>query len=165
MKNTSRAAALVAVTLCAAAALLSQGAQAQNLVIQGGTLIDGTGRAPIENSVIVIDGNRIKAVGRSGEVAVPPGAGSSSSPARPSCPDSSTVIAIWKMFRGEIYLHLGITTCMEIETQQNGPWALAQKEGTEMGKIRGPRIWATGQASAPAKATSRLKARAPGAAT
>jgi imidazolonepropionase-like amidohydrolase len=35
---------------------------------------------------------------------------------------------------------------MEIETQQNGPWALAQKEGTEMGKIRGPRIWATGQA-------------------
>src|SRR5262249_31749802 len=38
------------------------------------------------------------------------------------------------------------TTCMEIETQQNGPWALAQKEGTEMGRIRGPRIWATGQA-------------------
>ena len=55
MKNTSRAAALVAVTFCAAAALLSQGAQAQNLVIQGGTLIDGTGRAPIENSIIVIE--------------------------------------------------------------------------------------------------------------
>jgi hypothetical protein len=30
-------------------------------VIQGGTLIDGTGRAPIRNSVIVIEGNRIKA--------------------------------------------------------------------------------------------------------
>ena len=39
-------------------------AQAQNLVIQGGTLIDGTGRAPIENSVIVIEGNRFKAIGR-----------------------------------------------------------------------------------------------------
>ena len=25
-------------------------------------------------------------------------------------------------------------------------WALAQKLGTELGKIRGPRIWATGQA-------------------
>src|SRR5947199_6594718 len=35
---------------------------------------------------------------------------------------------------------------MQIATQQNGPWGLAQKEGTEMGKIRGPRIWPTGQA-------------------
>jgi hypothetical protein len=47
---------------------------------------------------------------------------------------------------GELYLHLGITTCVEIETQQDGPWALAQKYGTESGKIRGPRLWVTGQA-------------------
>ena len=146
MKNTSRAAALVAVTFCAAAALLSQGARAQNLVIQGGTLIDGTGRAPIENSVIVIDGNRIKAVGRSGEVAVPPGSRIVVVNGKTILPGFIDGHCHWESFWGEIYLHLGITTCMEIETQQNGPWALAQKEGTEMGKIRGPRIWATGQA-------------------
>ena len=146
MKNTSRAAALVAVTFCAAAALLSQGAQAQNLVIQGGTLIDGTGRAPIENSVIVIEGNRIKAVGRSGEVAVPPGSRIVVVNGKTILPGFIDGHCHWESFWGEIYLHLGITTCMEIETQQNGPWALAQKEGTEMGKIRGPRIWATGQA-------------------
>src|SRR6476661_11070611 len=73
MKKTSRATVLFAAIVSAATALSFQHAQAQNLVIQGGTLIDGTGRAPIENSVIVIEGNRIKAVGRSGEVAVPPG--------------------------------------------------------------------------------------------
>lgn len=50
------------------------GAQAQTLVVQGGTLIDGTGRPPIENSVIVIEGGRFKDIGRSGQVVIPPGA-------------------------------------------------------------------------------------------
>src|SRR6266446_6826180 len=39
--------------------------QQQVLVIQGGTLIDGNGGAPVPNSAIVIQGNRISAVGRS----------------------------------------------------------------------------------------------------
>jgi len=64
----------LAVALLGAAALFLTDAQAQNLVIQGGTLIDGSGRAPIENSVIVIEGSRIRAVGRSGELPIPPGA-------------------------------------------------------------------------------------------
>jgi imidazolonepropionase-like amidohydrolase len=40
----------------------------------GGTLIDGYGGAPIRNSVILIDGDRIRAVGRVGTLAVPNGA-------------------------------------------------------------------------------------------
>ena len=43
------------------------------LVIQGGTLIDGNGGAPVPNSVIVIQGNRITAGGRAGQVQVPAG--------------------------------------------------------------------------------------------
>ena len=35
--------------------------QAQVVVLDGGTLIDGTGRNPITNAVVVIEGNRIKA--------------------------------------------------------------------------------------------------------
>ena len=46
-------------------------AQTRPVVIQGGTLIDGTGRAPLENAVIVIEGDRIKAVGKQGEIAIP----------------------------------------------------------------------------------------------
>jgi imidazolonepropionase-like amidohydrolase len=43
------------------------------LILRRATLIDGTGREPIANAVIVVDGERISAVGREGEVAQPPG--------------------------------------------------------------------------------------------
>ncbi len=132
--------------LLGAAALVTQGAQAQNLVILNGTLIDGTGRAPIENSVIVIESNRFKAVGRRGEVQIPPGAHIIDIRGKTVLPGFIDGHCHWESFWGEVYLHLGITTCVQIETQQNGPWGLAQKEGTEMGRIRGPRIWPTGQA-------------------
>jgi N-acyl-D-aspartate/D-glutamate deacylase len=35
------------------------------VVVQGGKLIDGTGRPPVENSVIVIQSGRFQAVGKS----------------------------------------------------------------------------------------------------
>jgi imidazolonepropionase-like amidohydrolase len=66
------------VSIAAAATLLAASpppAQAQTATIfEGARLITGDGSAPIENSAIVITGNRITAVGRRGEVAVPPGA-------------------------------------------------------------------------------------------
>jgi len=40
----------------------------------GGTLVDGFGGRPIRNSVILIDGERISAVGQAGTLAVPAGA-------------------------------------------------------------------------------------------
>ena len=40
----------------------------------GGTLIDGFGSQPVRNSVIIIEGERIKAVGQVGTLAVPPNA-------------------------------------------------------------------------------------------
>lgn len=46
-------------------------AQQQPLVLAGGRLIDGYGGPPLENAVVVIDGNRITAVGREGTVAIP----------------------------------------------------------------------------------------------
>jgi Amidohydrolase family len=115
-------------------------------VIQGGLLIDGTGRPPIENSVIVIEGDRFKSIGRSGEVAIPAGAQVIDVKGKTIMPGFIDGHCHWEAFWGELYLHLGITTCVEIETNQDGPWALAQKDGTNMGKIRGPRIWPSGQA-------------------
>lgn len=41
------------------------------IVISGGLLIDGTGREVIENSIVVVDRNRIIAIGRQGEVTIP----------------------------------------------------------------------------------------------
>ena len=40
----------------------------------GGTLIDGYGSKPIRNSVIIIEGERIRAVGQVGTLAIPGGA-------------------------------------------------------------------------------------------
>ena len=50
----------------------SQTARVKALV--GGTLIDGYGGAPLRNSVIIMDGERIRAVGQVGTLAVPAGA-------------------------------------------------------------------------------------------
>ena len=63
-------------------------------------------------------------------------------------------------FHGELYLHLGITTCAQIELYQDGPWSLAQKEGTRVGKIRGPRIWMSGRGIGGPLASTMPSARA-----
>jgi imidazolonepropionase-like amidohydrolase len=47
---------------------------AASLAIVNGTVIDGTGSAPLKNAVVVIDGDRIAAVGAAGKVTVPPDA-------------------------------------------------------------------------------------------
>lgn len=44
------------------------------IALIGGTLIDGNGAAPIVNSALVIENNRIKAVGKYGQVTIPAGA-------------------------------------------------------------------------------------------
>ncbi|HEX5887544.1 MAG TPA: amidohydrolase family protein [Pyrinomonadaceae bacterium] len=51
-------------------------AQTQSNVkaLVGGTLIDGYGSKPIRNSVVIIEGERIKAVGQVGTLAIPRGA-------------------------------------------------------------------------------------------
>ena len=49
--------------------------QSRNLkALVGGTLIDGYGSTPLRNSVVIIEGERIKAVGQVGSLAIPPGA-------------------------------------------------------------------------------------------
>jgi hypothetical protein len=116
------------------------------LAVVGGTLIDGTGRPPIENSVIVIANGRFTAAGRNGEVTVPQGAQIVDVSGKTVLPGFLDGHCHWEDFFGELYLHLGITTCATIEIYQDGPWTLAQRDGTNAGKIRGPRIWTSGRA-------------------
>ena len=69
--------------LACALAIAAGGAIAQGAVtaqdrpvkaLVGGTLIDGYGGRPLRNSVVLIEGGTIKAVGQIGKVDVPPGA-------------------------------------------------------------------------------------------
>jgi hypothetical protein len=116
------------------------------LVVKGGTLIDGTGRPPVENAVIVIEAGRFKAVGKTGQVQVPQDADVIDARGLTILPGFIDGHAHLEDFHGELYLHLGITTAVTIQIFQDGPWTSAQKRGTELGKIRGPRIWMSGRA-------------------
>jgi hypothetical protein len=40
----------------------------------GGNLIDGNGSRPLQNSVVIVEGDRIRAVGQVGSLAIPAGA-------------------------------------------------------------------------------------------
>lgn len=48
--------------------------QSQTKALVGGTLIDGFGGKPLQNSVIIIEGERIKAIGVMGQIQIPSGA-------------------------------------------------------------------------------------------
>jgi imidazolonepropionase-like amidohydrolase len=116
------------------------------LVVRGGKLIDGTGRSPVEDSVIVMRSGRFQTVGRSGEISIPADAEVIDVTGKTVLPGFIDGHGHLEDFHGELYLHLGITTCATIELYQDGPWTLAQKQGTDLGKIRGPRIWMSGRA-------------------
>jgi hypothetical protein len=62
---------VLAVLLSASRSDAQTSGPSKTLVILGGTLIDATGRPPLENAVIVIEGERIKAVGKQGEITFP----------------------------------------------------------------------------------------------
>src|SRR2546425_2936331 len=51
--------------------MVSPVASADVVVLKGATIIDGTGRAPQQNAVLVLDGERILAVGAPAKVKVP----------------------------------------------------------------------------------------------
>jgi imidazolonepropionase-like amidohydrolase len=64
----------VALVLTAGAALVSQAQAPAARLFEGARLITGDGSAPIENAAFVVQGNRITAVGRRGQVTAPAGA-------------------------------------------------------------------------------------------
>ncbi len=71
MPNRARA---VGLSLLVLSSFASTTAFGQSKALVGGRLIDGYGGPPLANSVVLIEGETIKAVGRVGELAVPDGA-------------------------------------------------------------------------------------------
>ncbi len=63
------------IVLCiVVAAFAAKAQQAEVKALVGGTLIDGYGGTPLRNSVIIIEGERIAAVGQAGQIDIPEGA-------------------------------------------------------------------------------------------
>jgi imidazolonepropionase-like amidohydrolase len=65
---------LLVVATCLAACLAAQAESTGSIALVGGRLIDGFGGPPLDHSVVLIEGERIKAVGTVDSLAVPSGA-------------------------------------------------------------------------------------------
>ena len=112
------------------------------IVIQGGTLIDGTGRAAITDSVIVIRNGKFAAVGKRGDVAIPQDAEVIDAKGKTLLPGLIDGHCHYRDWMGELYFAYGVVTCPNIS---NNPveWITAQREGVKNGSVRGPRVWAS----------------------
>ncbi len=84
------------------------------LVIQGGTLIDGTGRPPLADALIVIEGNRIRDIGQSGRLQYPPGAKVIDAKGKFILPGLIDCHVHYKGWDPELYLAHGVTTVVDI---------------------------------------------------
>lgn len=118
-------------------------AQTNAIVIQGGLLIDGAGRAAVMDSVVIIQGGRFQAVGKRGEVSIPQGADIIDAKGKTVLPGLIDGHCHYRDWMGEVYLAYGVITCPNIS---NNPveWIIAQREGVKNGSVRGPRVWAAG---------------------
>ena len=112
-------------------------------VIEGATLIDGNGGAPLKNSAIVIDAGRIKAVGAKGSVAYPPRANVIKADGMTALPGLIDAHIHSLNFFPQLFLHFGVTTVMD--TANPTEWILAQREALKSGRIKGPRMFVTGE--------------------
>jgi Amidohydrolase family len=117
-------------------------AQTRPVAIVGGTLIDGTGRGGVTDSVVVVSGGRFQEVGKRGEVTIPQGAEVIDAKGKTIMPGLIDGHCHYRDWMGEIYLAYGVVTCPNIS---NNPvdWIIAQREGVRNGSIRGPRVWAS----------------------
>ncbi len=118
------------------------GAQESVLVLQGGTLIDGRGGAPIEDAVVVVRGDRIAAVGRRGQIPIPAGANIIQTTGRTILPgliDMHLHLRGWKI---PLYLAHGVTTVGDIHSDT--AWIIAQRAAQKSGVMQGPRLFVSG---------------------
>jgi imidazolonepropionase-like amidohydrolase len=113
-------------------------------VLRVGVLIDGSGGEPVKDAVIVIEGKRILAVGKSGQIALPNGAEVIQLGDKAVIPGLVDSHAHYREWQGELYIANGVTTAFDVG---DNPlvWSFAQKEGIEKGKIVGPRLLLSGR--------------------
>lgn len=131
--------ATTALALSVASDNVAAQGQQNTLVIQGGTLIDGNGGAPVPNSVIVIQGNRITAVGRAGQVQVPAGAQVINAAGKWITPGLIDAKANWNWMYGEGFLHWGVTSAMV--TGARNDQGIAERDAVNHGIYPGPRLY------------------------
>ncbi|MBI4482458.1 MAG: amidohydrolase family protein [Acidobacteria bacterium] len=132
-------ASLLYLAIQATTAVLAQSALT---VLEGGTLIDGTGRPPLADAVVVVEGNRIKAVGARGSVQIPAGARRIDARGKTLLPGLIDAHLHYWEYIPELCISHGITTV--VDTGNYMEYILAVRGAEEKGQLWGPRILTTG---------------------
>src|ERR1700704_4010029 len=113
--------------------------QPATLVIEGGTLIDGNGGAAVPDSVIVIQGNKITAVSRKGQGALPAGARIINATGKFVLPGLWDAQTAYSWYFGEAMLIHGITASIDVGTDQET--AVPHRDSVLHGKVLAPRSY------------------------
>jgi imidazolonepropionase-like amidohydrolase len=128
---------------------------AETIVLRNVTVIDGTGRPPLEAATVVVEGDRIKSVGPARDVAVPPGARVLERSGHTVLPGLADLhVHLQGGWDGErcdylgfaryldALLYSGVTTVLD--TGNSMPFVTQVKQEVAAGRLRGPRIYCTG---------------------
>jgi imidazolonepropionase-like amidohydrolase len=114
------------------------------IVILGGTLVDGNGGPPLENSAILIRDGRIADVGPAADVAIPSGAIRIKAAGKTVLPGLIDMHV--HLFKGDdvhLFVAAGVTAVRDVGGFTDRMQALAA--GTRSGEILGPRIFYSGE--------------------
>jgi imidazolonepropionase-like amidohydrolase len=119
------------------------GSHASTLAIVGGTLIDGTGAAPIPDATVVIENGRIASVGPRSKVKIPKHANLVDAHGKFILPGLWDMHAHFEQVEwGPIYLAAGVTTVRDCGNEFE--FITAVRDAIAQGRGLGPRILAAG---------------------
>jgi hypothetical protein len=115
--------------------------QAPPLVIDGGTLIDGNGGAPVRDALVIIQGNKITTVARKGQTSYPANAQVIRADGKFIIPGlwDSHGVPMW--FQNELLLNYGITSETDVAT--GGELGKILRDAINNGKLVAPRRFAS----------------------
>ncbi len=139
LKNISRGLRIGLFTVClASSAGIALAQSSIPIVIEGGTLIDGNGGEPIENALIIIEGNKIRAVGKKGKLKYPDNSRVIRADGKFILPGLMDAHCHYRDWMPELALTHGVTGIFDIGG--GGEWGVAQRDAIAQGKIAGPRL-------------------------
>jgi imidazolonepropionase-like amidohydrolase len=119
------------------------GSRAQKMAIVGGTLVDGTGRPAIPDSVVLVENGRITAAGPSSQVKIPAGFGNIDARGKTVLPGLWDMHAHFEQVEwGPIYLAAGATTVRDVGNEFE--FITAVRDAVAGGRGLGPRLLLAG---------------------
>ncbi|MEE8349187.1 MAG: amidohydrolase family protein [Acidobacteriota bacterium] len=114
----------------------------QVIVIEGGTVIDGTGSIPQPDIRMVIEDGKIQSIGPAGQVELPASAQVIDATGKFIIPGLIDSHVHYFGYEGELYLNHGVTTVMSLGGIPE--WDQTQAAAIARGEVVGPRIFTAG---------------------